>query len=329
VDDWVGADLWIELEGPKGLLELARIYGHRLLAKPEDLVPDDIFRGDERASEHRETLRQYAEIEPDIKAYSDYLEARGVWKEAAKPIDWEAAAARNREEARRQYDVSRIVADARNHAGKYPGRYYRFGRFAAPDELQAIYEHLLVEPDAAARLRLLWVFRRAPLPRLEDVVFAWASGADEALRKAAIAALSNSGDARVHELARAKVQAGELLGADSEALNLFKNTYIPPDASLITKALLGLGLDADSHHSLGFSLTDLAEHYPGAELAPALHWVYEKTLCANCRRRAVVQLEVRHQLNAEVWHECLLDASEDIRSFAKNIQRTSQLSRPA
>jgi hypothetical protein len=47
-------------------------------------VPDNLLRGDPRALEYKETLRQYAEREPEIAAYSDYLQTRGVWGLIAK-----------------------------------------------------------------------------------------------------------------------------------------------------------------------------------------------------------------------------------------------------
>ena len=49
-----------------------------------------------------------------------------------------------------------------------PHLYSRFGRHATPEELEAIYARLMQEKDDAIRVRLLWVFRRAPLPRLPD-----------------------------------------------------------------------------------------------------------------------------------------------------------------
>lgn len=316
-DDWLGAELWVELAGESGLLELARIYGKRLLKDPKDLVPGNIFGEGGTAQEHRETLRRYAEGEPEIKIYSDYLEERDAKKEAWATIRVDEAA-RNREAVRRQYDVARILKVAKAHASEWPGRFYRFGRVATAPELEEIHNLLLQERDVEARLRLLWVFRRATLPLLSNTLFEWANGSDPVIRAAAIAALSNSHDVRVHELAIAKARAGELVGADSEALELFRNNYLASDAPIISQAVLLLRPSADDAHDLSFSLTDLATQYPDMGMAPALLWVYENTPCAYCRERALVQLDARQRLSADVVQECLFDSSEHIRLFAQN-----------
>lgn len=59
-DDWVGADLWVEIEGIDGLLELARIYGHRLLLNPDDFVPDNLLSVNDTEQELKKILFQPA-----------------------------------------------------------------------------------------------------------------------------------------------------------------------------------------------------------------------------------------------------------------------------
>jgi hypothetical protein len=73
-DDWLGVDEWIELKGIDGLLELARIYGQRLISDPNDSPYEFIFSTDETEQHYREALLEYAQKDPAIKAYSEYIE---------------------------------------------------------------------------------------------------------------------------------------------------------------------------------------------------------------------------------------------------------------
>jgi hypothetical protein len=316
-DDWVGADLWVELEGIDGLLELARIYGQRLVLHPDDFVPDNLLSINETKQGFKEILFQHAQKESEIKAYWDYLEARGVLNPRSAPVDKEVARRRHHERVRQQHSVESILRDARNKLGQYPGRYTLFGRHATPDELKAIYTHLLKETDEAIQLRLLWIFRRAPLPELNEILFRWADGTDEALRQASIAALAQKADEQVHDLARSKVYAGKLVGADRGALDLFLNNYANGDAHLITQALVALNPNLEDAHSLGFSLAELAEQRRDVELANALKWVYENTPCTNCRYKVIKQLSSLQQFDEALLYECEFDAEEDIRTFAQ------------
>lgn len=316
-DDWLGADLWVELEGRNGLLELARIYGQRLRLNPDDWVPENLLPLNATEQEFKAILFQHAQTEPDIKVYWDYLETRDDLKRRAAPVDQEAAKLRNHERVRQHYSLESILQDAHNQLGQYPGRYTSFGRHATAEELKEIYLHLLSETEAAVRLRLLWVFRRAPLPDLDEMLFRWAEGSEDALRQAAIAALAQKADERVHTLARAKTRAGQLMGSDKEALSLFLNNYAADDAPLIIQALVSLNPNREDAHSLGFSLAELAEQKRDVELAEALTWVYENTPCMHCRYRAIKQLASVEQLNEALLSECEFDAEEDIRAFAK------------
>ncbi|GEM_PF-2240129 len=316
-DDWLGADLWIEIEGADGMLELARIYGHRLLLNPDDFVPDDLLSVNDAEQGFKEILFQHAQEEPGIKAYWDYLEARGVLNPRSAPIDQEAAKRLRHERLRQQHGLESILQDARNKLGEYPGRYALFGRHATADELKEIYTHLMSETDAAIRLRLLWVFRRAPLPELNEMIFHWADGTDDALREASIAALAQKEDEQVHCLARSKARAGKLVGADSEALDLFLSNYDSDDAHLISQALVSLNPLMEDAHTLGYSVARLAKQKRDAALADALKWVYENTPCTNCRYTVVEQLGMLQQLDDALLYECQFDSAEDIRAFAQ------------
>ncbi len=337
-DDPAGVEDWVDLEGREGLLEVARIYGRRTRLNPQDCVPANILYMGDSEHEIKAVLFQAAQTDPDIKAYWDYLEDRGAFDDpprsglparlaaladtVAEALADPAAQQRQREKVRKKYSVESILQDARNRVGEIPSQYDQFGRYATADELKEIYAHLVNETDAAVQLRLLWVFRRAPLPELNEMFFRWADGMDAELRSAAIATLAQTADERVHELARAKVRAGQLVGPDCGALGLFLNNYATEDARLITQALSSLDTNVNDVHRLASDLADLAEEVRDVALADALKWGYENTPCINCRSRIVKQLSVVGRLDAERLFECGYDADEEIRAFAKSLPIT-------
>lgn len=319
-DDWMGAEAWIALAGVDGWLDIARIYGRRRLADPEDLVPDHILPATDARRQCIMALQNHASREPEIAAYRDFLESRDALSPSPRVWDKAAAEVALHERVRRDWSVERILDDARARRWDSPHLYSRFGRHATPEELEAIYARLMQEKDDAIRARLLWVFRRAPLRRLADVFIEWADGPNPELRSAAIAALAQVSDSRVHALAVSKAREGKLINEDAEALRLFLNNYTPTaDARLIARALTDLRTDDGSAHRLGWGVLDLFERHADAALAPALKWVYEHTPGSICRREAVKHLIALGELDGKMLRECQYDASADVRDA---VQRT-------
>ncbi len=315
-DDWIGADEWVELEGEKGVLELAKIYGQRLLNDGDDFVNDSILYVDEKEEKYKEFLFRHSKRDPLIHAYWDYIE-KSRSRAATSPVDIEITKQQNRERFRSHHPFDKIINDAHTGVGEFPGHYVGFGRYATTEELDKIYSLLLKEPDESVIVRLLWVFRRTPMPYLNSALFEWATGTHKLLRSASIAALSQMSDSQVHNLAQSKVANNEILGADSEAIDLFIHNYESDDAKLIEQALNLVKPDREDAHSLGYSVLSVVKQQKDAALAEALEWVYENTPCTNCRYRAIVQLDGFQQLKSELIQECFYDASPEIREFAQ------------
>ncbi len=321
-DDWQGTSAWIELTGVEGVIDLARIYGQRLLIDSNDNPHRDYFWEDEIKQTYQAALSQSAQNDSAIKAYYAYLEATGTFT-PRQAVDRKADAQERRQRAREEYPLDRILADARNGVGKYLYHYSTFGHYATPEELETVYNALLTAADDVTRVRLLWVFHQRPLPRLADMFFDWAVSGDEDLRRAVIFALEQVPDARIHALARSKAMSGHLHGADSYALGLFLHNYHTEDAALINTVLMTVQPETDEDaHNLGSNLIILAGQHDDPELIPALHWVYETTPCAFCRHSAVEHLDQFEALDDTLLQECLHDAEEDTRAFAqKHLER--------
>lgn len=339
--DSFGAEELVELDGVDGLLDLARIYGQRLLNDPEDYVDELLLKcgGDENEEAFKTALIQQAEHDPSIRAYKDYLQRNGVLEPPnTRPIDREASYLHRKKRFRQKYTLKRIIEDARNGVGEVDYIYMQFGQFATADELEKIYSQLLKEKNESVQLRLLWVFAGASMPRLYSIAFELATGNNDSLRKASIAALAQISDKQVHKLARQKVQRGELLGPDEKVLDLFIRNYEDGDALLIAKALNRISPDKYEAHNLGSSIIDLTDqydlnsrfplrriykekHYDDPTLAKPLIWVYENTPCMNCRNDSVVNLDKLNQLKDSIIYECLFDVDEETRAFAQKLSQ--------
>jgi hypothetical protein len=317
--EWMGSRELIALDGEEGWIELVRAYGRRLLADPDTWVPGDL------SDFHDDTFRlkavqEWAVQEEVIMAYRNYLAKQGVF-DAASTEDRPSAeeeAAKRREQSRANLPLQKLLQNAQDKCGQYPGNYLRFARHATPEELLKVYEHLIDETDDEVRVRLLWVFRRIPLPQLDECIFQWVYSTHDDLREAAITALSHSEDTRIHELARALCVEPNLTKVEGNLPLLFIHHYGgEEDATLITSALKGLNLDAYGLHYWGYSLLDLADKHSDPALAEALRWVYEKTPCSYCRSCALDNLHKMNQLSPEILEECQYDGSEEIRQFAR------------
>jgi hypothetical protein len=316
-DDVLGAEEWIELAGVEGVIEIAKACGQQLLSNPSAKPNVLVYWLDEIGQSYQAALLQSAKIDPAIKAYWSYLEESGEFT-PSQSVDREMIRQQTRLRIREQRPLGRILDEAKNSVGEFPGRYATFGHYATPEELETVYAALLAAVDDAARVRLLWVFRRAPLPQLNDIVLDWAVDGDEKLRAAAIATVAQNTDERIHALARAKAAAGQLTGADSEALSLFVHNYQGEDAQIISSALTEITPATDwEAHDLGWSLIDLAEQHADPNLAAALRWAYENTPCTNCRYRIVKLLDQLQALGDALLQECLHDAEEDTRAVAR------------
>lgn len=320
--DGLGVEELVEVCGNSAVLDLGKIYGSRFLINPDEDIISYGFCCDE---DRQKLLIENSKFDPEIKAFWDYVVKSGYLKlQKRKELTREQIKAnkqRRRRWHRKKYPLKKIVEDARNGVGKYPGYYVRFGEYATARELEKICDLILTERDEDVRMRLLWVFRRTSLPKYSLKFFNWANGEHEGLRCASIAALAQVSDKRVHELARAKAKTGQVLGADNEAIDLFIENYESSDAKLIINTLYSVKPAPDDAHAFSHSIRNLTEKYKDQKLTDALIWVYENTPCSSCRADAVKRINEIGALKQEMIDECMWDGSEYIREFAKGLTK--------
>jgi len=311
-----GSNEWFEVAGNEGAIELARIYGQQLLDNP-DYECEVLYLYLDKEN-LKDILAEHAHHDPLVKRYWDYLDENGALAPST-PVD-EATQELQRQKrlqiSRKLRTLDNILSDARAGVSEYPRHYMFFGRIATSEELEKIYTNLLTETNDKARIRLLWVFKRAILPRLDKQLFEWANSSNQALRNALINALAQLSDPQVHDLARQKMRQHELLDGDSNAIDLFIHNY-DNDAGLIMQALTSVEPNDKEAYDLGFSIIKVAEQYDDLALANPLRWLYENSPCTLCREDAIFQLIKRQRFDQTLVNECLFDARATIRAFAK------------
>ncbi len=325
-DDWVGGEELIFLDGVGAVIDLARIYGRRLI-RNSDAWPcglDHLVRKPDVLAQSKKFLEELAVSDVEIRAYLTHwqkslaAEVQRAEEQAAKsPAELQEA---QRQRVRRDNPLGVVLRNAAARVGRYPGRYMVFGRFATAEELAVILQQLDLESEDDVCQRLLWVFRRAALPQISSKVWLLAQSSHRGVQTAALTALAQLQDDRVGELGRGRLRAERLAESDSETLDLFIRNYKAEDAVLIMEALQKLTPSPDEAHNLCSSLLDIAETNASPSVVPLLRWAYEETPCTNCRLRTVKLLQEQGQLPRDVVQECLFDASEDVQAFAQDLR---------
>ncbi len=110
-DDGLGAEEWIALTGFDGLIELAHIYGQRLLIDSAD-TPGNLWWSDEEMPIFHTALLQHAPTDIAVAAYCKYLEAHGAFT-PRRPLDREAARQQARQHIRAQSTLDQILDEAK------------------------------------------------------------------------------------------------------------------------------------------------------------------------------------------------------------------------
>lgn len=319
-DENVITDAFVDLQTTGEFLELARIYGKRLV-EDRTAFPFEWLLPEGNKQVYKDLLYQSAQKDPLIQRYWQYLNKRGILNDSPKTIDPDAAKKNWHERVRHEYSLEKILQDAQNKKGDFPGHYVTFGKHATKEELAAVYAALMSEKDPEVQLRLLWVFRRATFPKIDHALFQWASGPDSEFRETAIEILSQVQDQKVHQLAKEKVKRAELTGPDSGIIGLFHKNYEKPDAQIIVSALNSIEANEEDVHSLVFDLLALSRIQSDPGLSNALKWVYENTPCMNCRYQALLQLNKYNQIDEQVLQEIPFDAEPDIRELANKLRK--------
>jgi hypothetical protein len=311
-----GCEAVVRLDGMAALAELARRFGTMLLADPTAHVraPDDLMDGFEDQPAPLAELEQLAIHDPALDAYlACYRRDLDRRQESMTPEERQAA---QRERIRKQYSIDYILASAASGKGGFPGIYRSFGIHATTEELEMVLQQLLATTSPPICQRLLWVFNKAAMPRIDARIWELAEHEDEELRDAANRALSRMRDPQVGSFGRRKLRDSGLGAVDPSLFDLFAMNFLEGDAALIQLHLEHLLLSDERTHAL--SVLDICRENASPSLAGLAEWTYMNTPCSVCRKDAVEQLIVLSGLTPALANECLFDADRDIQALARS-----------
>lgn len=315
-DLWIGASELVKLDGVDAVVQLARRYGKLLIQDPEEMIPalEGLYFGVDGGvpAEAPRILQALSASEPEIMAYWNH-DLRDRESRTSNFNSEEAI----RERVRQRYSLHQVLADAKAAIGKYPGQYMYFGKYATPEELEIAFQRLMEEPDEEVCVRLLWIFRRARMPRLDPRLWQFAASTNDRLRDAAFEALAQLRHPSIGEYARGILRADGLTGTDLDVLKLLVLNYRPEDDELIGSALRRTNPETETIQGIGMRVLGICKENCGAELLEALNWVYEHTPCSHCRGKAVEFLLKLGKIAPEILEECRYDAIEKTRKMAR------------
>lgn len=310
-DIWVGARELVSLDGNPAVVELARRYGTRLLLDSEEYCPglDELFDGN-IPLEVRKNLQELSVTDHKVKAYWEYvLQAEANWTPDLNSQE------KIRERTRQRLSLQKILDDAVATSGEYPGPYTSFGKAATPEELMIIFQHLLTASSEKVAIRLLWVFRRTQVPKLDPKLWEFAASTNEDLKAAAIEVLAQNSDPSIGKFARNILSNGGFNEKNPEVLDLFIHNFEPGDGKLISFTVQQIKTIPDYAHEIGWSILNICDKNHSPELTPALNWVYENMPCTTCRERAVRHMLQLGSIRSEILEECRYDANDVIQQM--------------
>jgi hypothetical protein len=258
-----GIDALSRIDGVDSLIEIARRIGQSVKQNESAWVSSiAAFVSDESLVRlANERLEQLGGTDSDIAKYLEFLKLEAERSAKLPKLSKEERDVQQREKARQELTLDHILNLAASHAGDYPGRYMRFGRFAATEaELRSVLLRFTDEADEDVCTRLLWVFRRAQLPEMPDKIWAAATSENGKLREAACCALAQVEDERVGAFARKQLSLNPASGVHFELLELFGRNFGDGDDLPILNSLPRIRLEHDDDaHAAGMAVLAIWE----------------------------------------------------------------------
>ncbi len=313
-----GARALIELDGVPMVVTLGRYLGECLTHEDADVPTlDSLLDGFDIADEAESTLRQIAADDVAIRRYLVFTDEARERIRLQQEVSREQWQQERHARMRRELTLEAVLAAAVRSEDQIPGRYMRFGCSATLEELHTVLQCLETESRDEVCLRLLWIFRRTPLPVLTPKVWACARSTPGKLRDAALTALGQTRHADIGSFAREALRGSPLTAQDDALLELFTHNYVPGDVALIHAALPSTCENNEALHAMASSLLHICQENTGAELQPLLVWIYEQTPCTICRCSAVKLMMDQSSLPPGIAEECCDDADEDTCRYGR------------
>ena len=264
-----------------------------------------LFFGDVLGDRRLATILGRIDSVPEVDAY------KAAVLQAKKESDYRDAERKRRLSLGYKEVYRRIKEQDVSGVRGIVGSWWHNGRMKDIEGIVKLYGK---EEDPSTRARILDLFRapkfKGYLPL--DSVLRDASSDDDELRDSALRALDGIKDQRVRDFA---FDVLKKRGMSYEIASLIASNYRESDDDLLIAAMKKLG-EMRRHH-LGIGMLNNAEGKGGRLSKRILIYLYDTTRCSFCRERAVRELGRRGFLTREMAEECLHDANNDIRDYAK------------
>ncbi|MFM0607122.1 HEAT repeat domain-containing protein [Paraburkholderia sediminicola] len=314
-----GCHALVLVEGVDAVVELARRFGQVPFENPDDMSPllSYLTEGTSILPVAEAELQRLAETDDAIRAFLNNEKSCEVPQQDDSASTKEERQKERRERVRRELPIEKILDAASAGVGVRPFEYTSFGTYATAEELEVVLLRLVAAGDEKTCLRLLQVFRRAPLPELHPMIWQLAESKSDDVRAAAITALAQCRDQSVGDFARAALRSADSSRGVAEGLETLVKNYQSGDTALIMSALARISASDDDAHAIGFSILRICDDHDSPDLSAILEWVYESNPCGLCRDSVVRHLIDAGALPTSILSECLHDANDEVRQLAR------------
>jgi hypothetical protein len=314
-----GCHALVLVDGVDAVVELARRFGQVPVENPDEMYPhlSYLTEGTNVLPVAEAELQRLAETDDAIRAFLNNEKFFEIPQQDDSASAKEARRKEWRERVRRELPTEKVLDNASAGVGERSAEYTRFGMHATAGELEKVLLRLATASDEETCLRLLWVFRRAPLPELHPVIWKLAESKRDDVRAAAVTALAQCRDQSVGDFARTALRSADSARGVADGLETLVKNYQPGDQALIMSALARISAGDDDAHAIGFSILRICDDHDSPDLSAILEWVYESNPCGLCRDSAVRHLIDVGSLSTAILSECLHDANDEIRQLAQ------------
>ena len=192
--------------------------------------------------------------------------------------------------------------------------YNRFLRESSDGERLKLAHALTQEADAKKRIRLLEMFKRKGFPLDGSYLIKYLADYEGLNREIIFEVMKKTKSDALRSYAVSMIKQKREL--ETALIILIKN-YHEENENLLLRSLTEIYAERDTDtHEIECALLDAFEI--GVPLPhKLLLFVYEATLCAHCRERAVCALGARALLTDDIITECLHDSRTEIREYVR------------
>lgn len=317
------ASEWLTVSGLDYLPAIAENLGSQIITEHgwwistlEQLLPDQLS-----YQEAKLLLQVKAPENPLIQAYLEH-DKKEIDEQAERECTRKIIP--QQERIRTDYSLEQLLIDSQNNAvsKKFTRRRNTkiFGKFATPEELAIIQQHIEQATNTQQLINLFWAFNEAELPVLTPKIWQLVRSKNTGIRAAALTALANSEHPDVYAFALEQVKYPDFVLETVQLLKLFELNFQEGDENLILNSIKDFvsfkgRYPKDTAEYLGRILNDIAGAQENASTIPLLMWAYENLPCSICRSTSINLLKDLDALTPGIVQECLLDANPTTREL--------------